>query len=294
MDRRDRRRPPGAGAALAGGPRGDPPGRPARAGSGLDGRPDPPHQLTDYKMVLDEGASTPSVLIQGNCGCAGDEHPGPGLHEVEVNLDAPPAEDFCHLLLSANFSLQPLDPAGKRRSVSLENIAWLPGGREGAGPAGRRRQRAPASADLAAVRRSDDETRRGRDPPSRAGGLPRPPAAAARRPPAGDGGAGARGRTSRSPTRRWGGSSASWRGRPAPAGSWRSAPPSATARSGSRAARRRPGCMSVDVDPERLADGPPVPGAGGGRRPGRADRGDGAGGDPASRRARSTSSTWTR
>ena len=44
-------------------------------------------------------------------------------------MDAPPAGDFCHCILSANFSLQPLIPTVKARSASLENIAWIPGGR---------------------------------------------------------------------------------------------------------------------------------------------------------------------
>ena len=90
----------------------------------------PPASLTDYRMVLGEGASTPSVMIHGNCGCPETSITGKGLHEVELNLDAPPPGDFCHLLLSASFTLEPLGPAGKRRSASLENIAWEPGGKK--------------------------------------------------------------------------------------------------------------------------------------------------------------------
>jgi hypothetical protein len=90
----------------------------------------PPTNSPGYRMVLGEGAGTPSVLIRGNCGCPETSITGPGLHEVELNLDAPPPGDFCHLLLSASFSLEPLDPTGKRRSASLENLAWLPGGRK--------------------------------------------------------------------------------------------------------------------------------------------------------------------
>jgi hypothetical protein len=98
----------------------------------------PPNTLSDYKMILDEGATTPSVLIRGNCGGTETSVTGPGLHEVEVNVDAPPAGDFCHFVLSANFALQPLIPTVKARSVSLENIAWTPGGagRTAPGPAG--------------------------------------------------------------------------------------------------------------------------------------------------------------
>lgn len=97
----------------------------------------PPNTLSDYKMILDEGATTPSVLIRGNCGGTETSVTGPGLHEVELNVDPPPAGDFCHFILSANFALQPLIPTVKARSVSLENIAWIPGGgRTAPGPAG--------------------------------------------------------------------------------------------------------------------------------------------------------------
>lgn len=97
----------------------------------------PQNTLSDYKMILDEGATTPSVLIRGNCGGTETNVTGPGLHEVEVSVDAPPAGDFCHLILSANFALQPLIPTVKARSVSLENVAWIPGGggRTAPGPA---------------------------------------------------------------------------------------------------------------------------------------------------------------
>jgi hypothetical protein len=98
----------------------------------------PQNTLSDYKMILDEGAGTPSVLIRGNCGGTETSVTGPGLHEVEINVDAPPAGDFCHFILSANFALQPLIPTVKARSVSLENVAWIPGGggRTVPGPAG--------------------------------------------------------------------------------------------------------------------------------------------------------------
>lgn len=88
----------------------------------------PPTNLTEYKMVLDEGASTPSVLIRGNCGDTETNVTGSGLHEVRVNVEAPKGDDFCHFLLTSNFALQPLVPQGKARSASLENIAWIPGG----------------------------------------------------------------------------------------------------------------------------------------------------------------------
>ncbi|HEY0512128.1 MAG TPA: hypothetical protein VGH73_09505 [Thermoanaerobaculia bacterium] len=91
--------------------------------------------VADYKMVLDEGATTPSVLIRGNCGGTETNVTGPGLHEVEVNVDTPPPGDFCHFILSANFALQPLTRTGKARSASLENLAWVPGGGKAGQPA---------------------------------------------------------------------------------------------------------------------------------------------------------------
>jgi hypothetical protein len=88
----------------------------------------PPSNLTEYKMILDAGVTTPAVLIKGNCGDTETNLTGSGLHEVRVNVEAPPADDFCHFLLTANFALQPQVPQGHPRSASLENIAWVPGG----------------------------------------------------------------------------------------------------------------------------------------------------------------------
>jgi hypothetical protein len=100
----------------------------------------PPADVAGYKLVLDEGASAPSVLIQGNCGCPDTNLSGSGLHEVELSLDAPVAGDFCHVLLNPNFTLEPRAATGSKRSASLENIAWIPGG-------GRRAQSQEPSAD---------------------------------------------------------------------------------------------------------------------------------------------------
>jgi hypothetical protein len=91
----------------------------------------PSTKQTDYRVVLDQGASAPSVTIRGNCGCPETNITGPGLHEVELALDAPPPGDFCHLLLSSSFVLEPLTKAGTKRSASLENVAWIPGNPKG-------------------------------------------------------------------------------------------------------------------------------------------------------------------
>lgn len=100
----------------------------------------PPADIADYKLVLEPGASAPSVLIRGNCGSPETNLSGPGLHEVEVAVDAPAAGAFCNLVLSSNFILEPRIATGTRRSASLENIAWIPGG-------GRRARSQKPSAD---------------------------------------------------------------------------------------------------------------------------------------------------
>lgn len=96
----------------------------------------PPAVLKEYRVALVPGASAPSVTIHGNCGCPETSITGPGLHEVELSLDAPPPGDFCHLLLSASYLLEPLTPTGTKRSASLENIAWIPGREAPEQPAG--------------------------------------------------------------------------------------------------------------------------------------------------------------
>jgi len=88
----------------------------------------PPTGKPEYTLALDSGASSPSVLVQGNCGGGETNFSGPGIHEVEVALDSPPPDAPCRVQLSANFSVQSRTAAARKRSVSLENIAWIPGG----------------------------------------------------------------------------------------------------------------------------------------------------------------------
>ncbi len=87
----------------------------------------PPTSLPDYKLVLDPGASAPSLKAAGSCGGMEANVTGPGLHEIELAMEPPPQGGFCRVLLSTNFVIEPV-AAGRKRSVSLENIAWLPGG----------------------------------------------------------------------------------------------------------------------------------------------------------------------
>jgi hypothetical protein len=88
----------------------------------------PPMGKSDYTLALDPGASNPSVLVQANCGGGETNFSGPGIHEAEVALDSPPPDAPCRVQLSANFSIQSRTTVGRKRSVSLENIAWIPGG----------------------------------------------------------------------------------------------------------------------------------------------------------------------
>ena len=86
----------------------------------------------DYKLALAPGASLPTVLVQSNCGGTETSFSGPGNHEVEVVMDTPPPDGVCRVELTANFTLQSPKNVGGPRSVSLENIAWLPAGAGGA------------------------------------------------------------------------------------------------------------------------------------------------------------------
>jgi hypothetical protein len=86
----------------------------------------PPTNGPDAKLVLDPGASAPSVLVVGNCGGTETNLSGPGIHEVELSMEAPPPNGFCRVLMSSNFLLEPTAPTARKRSVSLDNIAWMP------------------------------------------------------------------------------------------------------------------------------------------------------------------------
>jgi hypothetical protein len=106
----------------------------------------PPVDLPDTRLVLDPGATAPSVRVVSHCGTGGSEEgdgdkdgeggsetslTGPGMHEVELAVDAPPPNGFCRVLLSSNFLLEPTTAVARKRSISLENIAWTSGGSGG-------------------------------------------------------------------------------------------------------------------------------------------------------------------
>jgi hypothetical protein len=105
----------------------------------------PPTDNPDFQVVLDPGASAPSVLASASCGGGETNFSGPGIHEAELNVDAPPPGGFCRVLLSANFSLQSRGKSAQKRSVSLENISWVPAG------GARRPSRTPAAPTGAAT-----------------------------------------------------------------------------------------------------------------------------------------------
>jgi hypothetical protein len=87
----------------------------------------PETQSPDYKLVLDPGATTPSVRALGSCGGTEANLTGPGLHELELAMGPPAKGGFCRVLLSSNFILESKTVA-RKRSASLENIAWMPRG----------------------------------------------------------------------------------------------------------------------------------------------------------------------
>lgn len=93
----------------------------------------PPMDVPDYKLVLDPGATTPSVMLAANCGGADATVSGPGLHEVELAMTPPPPGSFCRVLVTANYVLEPINSTGRKQSASLENIAWMPAGGGGGG-----------------------------------------------------------------------------------------------------------------------------------------------------------------
>jgi hypothetical protein len=110
----------------------------------------PPASSPDYRVVLDPGAASPSVLAVASCGDVEMNMTGPGLHEAELKVEAPPAGGFCRVLLTSNFLLEPV-AGGRKRSVSLENIAWMPAaGRPRARRQGRQAPTATAPARSAA------------------------------------------------------------------------------------------------------------------------------------------------
>jgi hypothetical protein len=80
-----------------------------------------------------EGGGVPRVLVRGTCGGTETSLSGPGMHELEVPVEAP-ANGVCRIALLPNFTLTS-SVTGQQRSVSLENAAWAPAPASAARPA---------------------------------------------------------------------------------------------------------------------------------------------------------------
>lgn len=103
----------------------------------------PEEKTAGYTMVYDKDATTPVAKAIGSCGGTEMSVSGPGQHEIELAVEAPPADGFCRILLTANFALKPTTPAGTSRSISLDNLAWIPGAPGPETPAGDDKDEAP-------------------------------------------------------------------------------------------------------------------------------------------------------
>ena len=87
------------------------------------------------KLEVQGPTGVPGLFVRGSCGGLELNVSGPGMHEVEVPIDTPPPTGVCRIGFTPNFTLTSTED-GKQRSLSLENMAWLPGGaRRPAGPA---------------------------------------------------------------------------------------------------------------------------------------------------------------
>jgi hypothetical protein len=81
-----------------------------------------------------ESGGVPSVMVRGNCGGAEISLSGPGMHELEIPVEAVPANGVCRIVLSSNFTITS-SVTGQTRSVSLENASWEPASVRAAPPA---------------------------------------------------------------------------------------------------------------------------------------------------------------
>lgn len=92
----------------------------------------PPVDPANERLELEAQANIPGVLVRG-CGGFEMSVSGPGTHEIEIPVEA--AENGgCRIGLNPNFTVVSAT-TGQRRSVSLENAAWLPGSARAGSPA---------------------------------------------------------------------------------------------------------------------------------------------------------------
>jgi hypothetical protein len=90
----------------------------------------PEAQAGNERMVFDDGANAPAVLIDGSCGGAEAGLSGSGRHEIPVAADGSAHGGVCEIHLKPNFSM--VSPGGRpERSVALDALAWMPGPADG-------------------------------------------------------------------------------------------------------------------------------------------------------------------
>ena len=80
-------------------------------------------EMTGQRLVLDEGASNPTVEITSSCTRAETRVSGTGSHLVEMTLEPPAGGEPCLVRLSPNFVYLDLQSFDKR-AVSLETLTW--------------------------------------------------------------------------------------------------------------------------------------------------------------------------
>jgi hypothetical protein len=87
----------------------------------------PPGNTGDEKLTLDPGAAgVPAVMVRGTCGPGETSISGTGEHVVEMPVNNAAGAGPCTVSLTPNFHIE-TSGEPKVRSVSLQNLAWLPG-----------------------------------------------------------------------------------------------------------------------------------------------------------------------
>lgn len=79
------------------------------------------------RLVVGDSSNVPSVIVRSSCGESTTSISGPGFHELEVDVNGPPqgGAQACRVILAPNYYLETAN-SPVHRSVSLENIAWIP------------------------------------------------------------------------------------------------------------------------------------------------------------------------